>query len=600
MAHTFPVFMLPKEQNLRAFMPCFGCSRTHLVTVLFAATGVGVSAFFGGCGSNFGPLDAEMNELLQDRSLRIGSGIAPDYWPAETVEGTDNRSIVSKKPSTTNPAASELTFNVASESRDVAARLAAFQAIDEAAASHFSLVEAWKQAQKTGPEHITAQEQYILAAISLMIERHLWGPRFFAESQVDFLSGQNDGRVESALRIINQLRATQRLPYGGQVEARLVWEATENLRNRVTGQYVQASSVVLDASIPLLRGAGLYAQEELIQAERNLIYAARDYELFRREYLVSIARDYFELIQQLTNIQSTETQLTGFRRIETQEQALFEAGRIPQLRVNNAANQVRQAEDSLANQKDRFTLSLDRFKIRLGIPVTTPVVIDPSELMLPEPDVSLEEAVNYALAFRLDLQNRRDSVADTLRRVKNAKNDLLPDLDVSANVAFPTDSDAREGGFVYEPDDVQYSAGARLSLPLDRKIERLNLRSATIFSQRAARDLERFRDEVVLEVRARVREIDLARNSLQLSTERVELTKRRKEEQDIKRDEFTTQELLDAENDLLDAENARAQAATNLRNSVLEYLLATGLLRVTRDGQLEPLPGMEMAGAGVP
>ena len=73
--------------------------------------------------------------------------------------------------------------------------------------------------------------------------------------------------------------------------------------------------------------------------------------------------------------------------------ALFEAGRIPQLRVNNAANQVKQAEDSLANQLDAYTLALDRFKVRLGLPVTTPVVIDASELPISEPDVDINQAV---------------------------------------------------------------------------------------------------------------------------------------------------------------------------------------------------------------
>src|SRR5262249_40459800 len=154
--------------------------------------------------------------------------------------------------------------------------------------------------------------------------------------------------------------------------ARWVWNATENLRSAATGQYVQSSSLILDASIPLLRGAGLYAQEDLIQAERDLVYAARTYEEFRRSYLVSIARDYFNLLQQLATIENTKRQHKGFENIETEERALYEAGRIPQLRVNNASNQVKQSEDSLANQRDAYTLALDRFKVRLGIPTSTP------------------------------------------------------------------------------------------------------------------------------------------------------------------------------------------------------------------------------------
>lgn len=574
--------MQQRRINIVKYHPVSWCILCALLTIIGA-----------GC-SNFGALDAEMQRLVQEHTRLIGATVPPDYQPPVETPNLRDPALTEKRPATTNPQAGELSFRVADEARDVAARLEAFQRIDPTKARRLTLFEALRQAQQTGREHITAQEEYLLTAISLMIERHLWGPRFFAESQAIYANRQDDGdTTESALRLVNQLRATQRLPYGGEIEARLIWEAAEDLRNRVTGQYVQASSIAVDARIPLLRGAGLYAQEDLIQAERNLIYAAREYERFRREYLVDIARDYFDLLRQLANIANTEQQLAGFQRIETQERALYEAGRIPLLRVNNAANQVRDAEDSLANQKDNFTLQLDRFKVRLGIPVTEEVIIDTSELPIPEPDVGLDEAVQLALHYRLDLQNRRDFVEDARRRVKNASNELLPDLDLAAGVTFPTDSDAREGGLVYEPDDVQYSASARLTIPLDKKIERLNVRAATILYQRAERDLQRFRDEVVLDVRAKVRAVDLARNSLRLSTERVELTRLRKLEQEIKRDEFTTQELLDAENDLLAAENARAQAVTNLRNAVLEYLLATGQLRVARDGSLERLPGME-------
>lgn len=37
------------------------------------------------------------------------------------------------------------------------------------------------------------------------------------------------------------------------------------------------------------------AREDLIQAERNLVYQARTFERSRRELLVAIAEDYFGL-----------------------------------------------------------------------------------------------------------------------------------------------------------------------------------------------------------------------------------------------------------------------------------------------------------------
>src|SRR5439155_4560160 len=141
----------------------------------------------------------------------------------------------------------------------------------------------------------------------------------------------------------------------------------------------------------------------------------------------------------------------------------------------------------VANQREGYILQLDRFKIRLGIAVATPLQIEDERLDVPEPETSFEEATRRALAYRLDLQNERDKLDDARRAVRNARNQLLPDLNAAASVTFPTDADAREGGVVYEPDDVAYSASLTLGWPLDRRAERLRLRQSVIGLQKSVR-----------------------------------------------------------------------------------------------------------------
>ena len=57
--------------------------------------------------------------------------------------------------------------------------------------------------------------------------------------------------------------------------------ATEDLHRKVSGEGIQSAEIILEADIPLLRGAGNVAREDRIQAERDLIYAAREFERFR-------------------------------------------------------------------------------------------------------------------------------------------------------------------------------------------------------------------------------------------------------------------------------------------------------------------------------
>lgn len=516
-----------------------------------------------------------------------------------------------KEPPSRNPAAEDLKFTPISEARDVAARLESYarEVLGESAAGisvpdsgqgsspdadfmPVNLAETFRLAQTSAREFKTAEEEYVLAAIRLLMERHRWGPRLFNDTSV-IATGQGDeGSFQSAVDLINELRATQRLPAGGELEARWLWNATENLREQTTGRYRQSSAIILGGSIPLLRGAGDVAQEDLIQAERDLVYQSRIFERFRRILLVSIAEDYFDLVQTRALIVNQVQQIESLREFERQTQALVDAGRKAQFDLNDAKNQVLDGVASLANLREQYILQLDRFKVRLGLALDSKLDIQPLQFELPEPDTTLTEATHAALDFRLDLQNERDRVDDAQRGVRNARNNVLPNLDLTGDVRFPTDPDTREGGVGFDPEEMNYRAGITFGLPLDREIERLAVRQSVIRYEQAQRQYERFRDDVVVAVRSALRNIDLSRFQLQLAEEQVKITMQRREEQLLKADELDTRKRLEAEEDLLSARNNRDQAKTDLRVAILNYLLASDQLRVARDGGFQPLPGM--------
>lgn len=530
---------------------------------------------------------------MQERTRDLGSGAAT---PERTFDDPGRyRDVASKRLETKNPSAADIRYTPENEARDLSAKLAEYSAATtspDPAARHVDLTEALRISQRSAREVLAAEEDYILAALRLLIERHGWGPIPSNETSATISGQGDDGDFQSAVNVINDLRVSQRLPYGGAVSARWLWDMTEQLRETATGRYRQSSQIVLDASVPLLRGAGLVAQEGLIQAERDLVYQARDFEQFRRRFLTEIARDYFGLLQFLAQIDNQVEQLKSVQQTERVQRAMYEAGRIAEFEVNNASNDVLRSQADLAGLRERYILQLDQFKIRLGLAPSTPVVIDPLVLNIPEPDVTLEAATAAALDYRLDLQTRRDRVEDAERGVNNARNDLLPDLNLTGSVGVPTDPDKRSGGLTPSPGDLNYSAGVTFGLPLDREAERLRLRQATIGLLRTRRDYEQFRDQVVIDVRQAVRNIDLSRFQLDLAERQVQINQRRVDELQIKVDQVDTQRQLDAKNSLLQSQNARDQARTDLRNAILDYLLQSGQLRVARDGTFQPLAGM--------
>ncbi|MEZ6242001.1 MAG: TolC family protein [Phycisphaerales bacterium] len=556
-----------------------------------------IALILGGCADPLSRVDAKTDKLLRDRSASLGGGAIAPETRARSIADQRRNGQASTELETDNPGAEELPFNAAAADRDVAERLEKYadESLGSGEGAHDArlilLEDAFRLAQSSGREHRLAEEDYILAAIRLLIERHLWGPRLFNDTSVTLSGAGDNGRFEHALDVINTLRLTQRLPYGGEVEAKWIVSAADQLRNQATGGYMQSSELVLSGSIPLLRGAGLAAREDRIQAERDLIYAARDFERFRRELLVSIARDYFNLLQSRARIENQLRQIEGLSRDNDATEAKVKAGRLRAFQQQITASRLSQARQTLANLRENYILALDRFKLRLGLPISTPIEIDDEIPNLLEPETTLAEAALAALNFRLDLQNRRDELDDSRRGIANARNALLPDLDLGASVSIPTDPDDATGGAGIDPDELSYSVGATFSLPLDRRIERLNLRQSIISLERAQRSYDEFRDNVIIDARQAVRNIDLARFQLRLAEEQVHINELGLEELLI-REDSDPQSIVDRRNDLLDAENARDQAVTDLRNAVLDYLLSTGQLRVGEDGTLAAPPGM--------
>lgn len=562
-----------------------------------------------GCASE--SVDARVDRLVRESSERANVNRQPVLSEGVVAEsrvpifGDEDERVEAgrmRRPATVNPSVDALRYSPAAEDRDVRARLSEYSdryggRLEEpgaapADAMTLSIEESLRQAQRTSTEFLGAQEDYIISAIRLLQERHLWGPRLFNDTSLALSGSGVEGDYDHALDIINTLRVNQRLPNGGAVEARWVWVATEQLRQTAGGRYRQSSELVLAADVPLLRGAGDVAQEALIQAERELVYSAREFERFRREFLVDIATDYFGLLEARSRILNQEQQLESLTELFNSTQARVRAGSLQPFETDIAQARLLSGQADLESLRESYILAKERFKIRLGLSPDAKVVVSEEIPKIPEPNVEPDDAATIALEYRLDLQNRRDRVEDSWRAVANARNGLLPDLNLSGEIAIPTDPDAREGGLAISPDDLDYRAAMTLSLPLDREGERLQLRAQIILAERSQREYERSRDEVVVDARSAVRAVELARFSLLLAERQVVINEGRRESQLLRAAQVDAQTRIDTENALLQARIDRDRSITELRTAVLRYLLATDQLRVARDGGFEPLPGM--------
>lgn len=552
------------------------------------------------CESGMARIDREVNALLADTSSTLGpEAVSPTIDPVmEVADATPAYADPTAETiGTVDPAAADLEFDAASaieqETDQVIARLAGYTMSPEGA-RQMDLAAALAYSMQNSREYRFEEEEYVLAGLRLLIEEHRWGPRFFNDTTTTFRSDGDGGTFDSSVRVVNDFRVTQRLPYGGTVGARALATATEDLHRRVAGQGIQTAELIFNADIPLLRGAGTVAREDLIQRRRDMIYAARDFERFRRDFLVDVAQEFLQLVVDKKGLENARRSVEALEDLEAEQLALYHEGRARRFDAALAENSTIAERDRLNISAEGFRLSVDRFKVRIGMEPEEPLEIVESTIGLPVPEVTMRDAVLSAMAYRLDLQNVRDQVDDSRRAVSNAKNALLPNLNVGGSVSIPTDSERDRAGLRFDGEDTNLEATVTFGLPLDREIERINVRQAQILLERTARGYDRERDSIAVEVRAAVRTIDTALFSLQIQERGIEIAEQRKESLEADQAVATARDRSEAEEALLDARDARDRARRGLEVAILRYLLDSGQLRVDVQGNIQPLEGMEL------
>lgn len=466
----------------------------------------------------------------------------------------------------------------------------------------FTLSQALAYAFAHAREYQTAKEDLYLAALALSLERFLWTPQFVGNIGTQYANYGKVRDFDQAMAAVAQVGLEQRLPLGGTITARVVDDLMRDLTHHVTtGETGQA---ILEANIPLLRGAGLVAYESRFQAERNLIYAVRAFETFRRSFAVQIAGDFFSLQQLRQTMLNARQSTVAFRLLEARARAHFNAGRLLQLEVQRAETEVAAGENREVDTAEAYNTALDQFKIRLGMPTETPIDVpvedmgedvpstqpidDTSELedALTMPSVSEQVATATGLKYRLDLMNDFDAIDDAARGVNIAENQLLPDLNASGSVVWNTDPN-KLGSWKYEDDRVTWRAGLNLELPLNRYAERNRLRTALIQKRRAERAYDQARDLVILQVRRAMRRVAQQRTALLIQERNRDqaLIRRRGARLRFEKGEVSNREVVDAENQLLDARNRLAASEARLRLAILEFRRDTGTLRVDDQGK---------------
>ncbi len=570
--------------------------------------------------------DREVYEIIEGKSAHV-VGMTDEF----SIEESPEDDVLAGLPHT---GTAELALG---ESR----------AADEGAAV-LSLEQALRLAVSNSRTFQNQKERLYLSALSLTLDRYRYTPIFsggvsgdYARSTTDILENTDLSKaLASGNAIIDDLEALTGTQadllnaYAAVVEAagdvagltgteseivsnrstsgqtrvgvdwllkgggRVALDLTSNFLRFLAGDSGTFTSSVLSGSLtqPLLRGAGSkVAAERLTQAERNVLYALREYSRFRKRFAVQVCSAYYGVLQDLDTVRNNWNSYQNLQRNAERERNFAVEGRSTLASVGRQESAVLNADNRWTNSVRNYREGLDEFKILLGLSTQAAIVLDNDELPalreagLKHPTIPMEDAVAVAFNARLDLYNVREETEDAARLVDVAANALLPDVNLVADASLRSSGEDNAQQLDFRR--TNWNAGLDVDLPFDRKSERNSYRRTLIAYERARRELSLAEDGISLEVRSAWRNLESARRNYLIAQKSVELNLRRVEEQELLAElgQGSALDQVDAQNNLTESQNGLTSSLINHTLARLQFWLDMGILYIKENGQWEEI-----------
>jgi len=433
------------------------------------------------------------------------------------------------------------------------------------------------------------KDDLYVKALDLRLARHQFEPLLFGGANAGYVK---DG-ADEAITTGAGGGAGQLLKTGATIGAGLTAAWVEVLTGNARSGLANILTVVLDQ--PLLKGSDPnIVLENLTQAERDLLYQIRSFNRFRKKFVVSTVVQYYLVLQTYDAAENARNNYDTLVNVCGYAEKLAAAGRLPQFELDQAVQDKLIARDTYVQAEKIYKQTLDNFKLALGAPTETELRLDYNEITvlrgveMKMPAFSEAEAIETALANRLDLANAFDAVNDTERKVFVALDSMKPDLRLVA-VAKLMSKRASDPVTLGGTKDTS-AVGLQFDPNLDKVSQENTCRLALIVVDQNRRAYEEKIDTVILDVREAYRDLAEAAQRYKVQSEQLSLAKRRFDNTMslLQYSRANTRDVLDAQRDLYRAQDAATEALVSYTVAMLRFYRDVEILQVRPDGMWEP------------
>jgi len=422
-----------------------------------------------------------------------------------------------------------------------------------------------------------------MEAMDLRLERHKFDLIPFGAGDAGYVKDGADEAITTGGTIGGEKLFKTGTRIGLGLTAAWVEVLTGNARSGLAG----ILTVFLEQ--PLLRGSDPnIVLEDLTQAERNLLYRIRSFSRFRKKFVVTTIEQYYTVLQYYDKAENAKSNYRTLIDVYDYAQRLSEAGRLPRFELEQAMQDKLIASDSVIQAEKDYKQAIDDFKLSLGVPTETQLQLDYNELAILRavdmkmPSFSETQAIETALANRLDLANATDAVKDAERKVLVAMDNLRPDLRFVAAAEQKRTTDPLA---LSKPKDTAF-VGLHFDPALDKVPQENAYRLALIIVDQNMRAYEEKMDSVILDIREAYRDLAEAAQRYENQSEQLKLAKQRFDNTMnlLQYMRANTRDVLDAQKDLYRAQDEATTALVNYTIAMLRFYRDVEILQVKPDG----------------
>ncbi len=340
--------------------------------------------------------------------------------------------------------------------------------------------------------------------------------------------------------------------------------------SRFGGQSLSEASLTINQ--PLLKGRGTLVNsigiEEAKQnrlKQRNLIHARQ------QQLILDIITAYERTVLQKQSMRIHETTIKHSKTMLDAANAKFKFGMVSRMDVFRAELQMLEAEEALASAQSAYAKSLDDLKLLLGASLDDDIHLSDPIRYQPVTIQSDEKLVRRALDSSQELANLKIEQEMRAKRIEVAKNNLLPQLDIS----FQVTKSGTAATFAKSTrlNDTRFGIGLSGSPQFSHGAEKARYRRELLAHDFALRKYQQTEQQIRSNVRERIRQIRQGEQRIQLRKRSMDAAEKQKQYAQVRYQKGLVDNAA-----VVDAEKSLVSARIGYLQAVVDYNIAVNAL----------------------